>query len=562
MGSATHCWAQRPARSLRATQASQTSASTTVADVPDSPKSTSASDQPTNLPPVESLPTPESPPPPPPAPTAAVQEPPGTAKPAAQPPVGDYAPPGLEPRGPQEGPGAPEFLRPTPARFPAYYFDPGYYDTYGIGARPLADYAPPGYMPREDPHGEGPAVPEFTPMTVPLQYTPDELNKFVTRGMFPGSFLVPGTTTSFRLRGFVRLVGLYDFNPIDFKDQFITSGIPVPQTHGENANFSARISRIGLETWTPTTFHDWTVHTFIDADFIQGPDQTFSGSSNPFRLRNAWVDFGYFRVGQQDTVFMDSQAWPSTVDFGGPRGIANQRLPLARMTIPLCDTVYWATGIQQPFSDITTNGLGKGEQQVPDFATHLRYEGNVGHVQLSSIFRSIGFRPTVGETQNEFGWGASASTVFHPWAILMGTDPVHDEHPSGLSLSRILLQYNVGNGIGRNIDDLLGLGLDAQVDPVTGQLHTVYASGWCASYEHWFNEKWLANLTYSGVLTGSAPNQPGNTYVGAKYLAASLWWIPVGGFSTGIEYLWGERKDLDGQRGKANRINGLVQYNF
>jgi hypothetical protein len=90
----------------------------------------------------------------------------------------------------------------------------------------------------------------------------------------------------------------------------------------------------------------------------------------------------------------------------------------------------------------------------------------------------------------------------------------------------------------------------------------VYAAGWAASYEHWFNEKWLANTTYSSVVTGTAPNQAGNTYDGAKYLAVSLWWIPVGGFSTGIEYLWGERKDVDGQRGKANRINALVQYNF
>jgi hypothetical protein len=124
------------------------------------------------------------------------------------------------------------------------------------------------------------------------------------------------------------------------------------------------------------------------------------------------------------------------------------------------------------------------------------------------------------------------------------------------------VQYNVGNGIGRNIDDLLGIGLDGQVDPETGQLHTVYASGWTASYEHWFDEKWLVNFTYSGVLTGSAPNQPGNTYVGAKYLAVALWFIPVGNLSTGIEYLWGERKDLDGQRGRDNRIDALLQYDF
>jgi hypothetical protein len=81
--------------------------------------------------------------------------------------------------------------------------------------------------------------------------------------------------------------GISDTDPIFFRDQFITSGIPAPQQHGQNFNVSARISRTGLETWTPTTFDQWTVHTFIDADFISGAEQTFSGGSNFFRLRSA-----------------------------------------------------------------------------------------------------------------------------------------------------------------------------------------------------------------------------------------------------------------------------------
>jgi hypothetical protein len=481
---------------------------------------------------------------------------------APPPPTGGYAPPGLIPRDSQQPPGVAEFIRRMSGPMPDYVYQPGYYQTPRIGARALADYAPPGYQPRVDPQGEGPGVPEFTPLYPPAPITPEERDKFVTRGIFPGSFLVPGTNTSFRFRGFVRLTGIYDTDPIIFKDQFITSGIPVPQTHGENFNVSARISRIGLETWTPTSFHDWTAHTFIDADFINGAEQTFFGGANPFRLRQAFVDFGYFRLGQQNTVFQDSNAWPSTVDFAGPRGIISLRVPEARMTIPLADKLYWAAGMEQPFSDITTNGLGQNLQDVPDFATHLRYEDDFGHAQLSSVFRSIGFRPTVGSTQREFGWGVSASGVIHPWALLLGSNPVRKDNPTGLERSRILLQYNVGKGIGRNIDDLLGIGHDGQVDPVTGQLHTVYASGWTASYEHWLNAKWLANVTYSGVLTGNAPNQPGSTYVGAKYLAASLWFIPVGNMSMGVEYVWGERKDLDGQRGKVNRINAMAQYNF
>src|SRR5262249_49791470 len=99
----------------------------------------------------------------------------------------------------------------------------------------------------------------------------------VTRGLFPGSFLVPGTNTSFRFRGFVRATGLYDFNPIGSRDDFVTNTIPVPQQNGQNQNISARYSRIGLDTWTPTPFFEWNVHTFIEGDFFNGPAQAVGG---------------------------------------------------------------------------------------------------------------------------------------------------------------------------------------------------------------------------------------------------------------------------------------------
>src|SRR5262249_39923946 len=153
--------------------------------------------------------------------------------------------------------------------------------------------------------------------------TPEERLKFLTRGMAPGSFLVPGTNTSFRLRGFARLTAMYDFNPIGSHDSFVTNTIQVPQQSGNNLNLTARPSRFALETWTPTPVFDWNVHTLIEGDFFNGPAQAVGGGSNPFRLRFAFVDFGYFRVGQQNTVFMDPSSWPTLVDFQGPNGWVN-----------------------------------------------------------------------------------------------------------------------------------------------------------------------------------------------------------------------------------------------
>ena len=325
---------------------------------------------------------------------------------------------------------------------------------------------------------------------------------------------------------------------------------------------SARISRFALESWTPTDFCDWNVHTFIEGDFFNGPGQAAGGGGNPFRLRHAFFDFGYFRFGQQNSVFMDGSNWPSLVDFQGPNGWINQRQPSARMTLPIVDGWYWATSVERPFSDITTSGLGTAVQDVPDMATHLRYEGDLGHLQISGLFRAIGYQPTGDELTRRMGAGISGNLVFHPWAILMGTDPVREDDPSGLTRSRILLQCTWGPGIGRYVNDLVGQGLDAQVNPVTGAFDLVNATAWNASYEQWFDKHWLTNFTYSQAIADNNPGQPGTTYDRGQYLAASLWWIPITRMSIGVEYLWGQRENLDGEHAQAQRIGGLFQYNF
>lgn len=458
------------------------------------------------------------------------------------------------------GPG--ELYRPLPDQLPEFYYEPEYYDASGIGVRPLADYAPDGYEARD--YQSAPGVPEFSPLTPPPRPTAEGASRYVTRGIVPGSFLVPGTNTSFRLRGFVRLAGLYDFSPIGTTDAFATNSIPVPQQIGQNYNMSARISRFAIESWTPTSFHEWNVHTFIEGDFFNGPAQAAGGGGNPLRLRHAFVDFGYFRFGQQNSVFMDGNNWPSLVDFQGPNSWVNQRQPSVRMTVPVRHVrgLYWAASMERPFSDITTNALGAAVQDVPDFATHLRWERDRGHVQVSTNLRTIGFRPTGGDVTRQAATGVSYSAVVHPWAVLKGTNPVREANPSGLTRSRILMQYTWGPGLGRYVNDLAGQGLDGQVNPLTGELDLVRSTGFNASYEHWYCENWLSNFTFANVNVDNNPNQPGTSFDETKYFAASLWWIPVARMSLGLEYLWGRRTNLDGQDAEAQRLHGMFQYNF
>lgn len=464
----------------------------------------------------------------------------------------------------QYGPSAPFFdwdYKPLPESV----YSQSYFEQAVGGARAIADYAPPGYEARDQ--QVGPGTREFTPLYPPPQrLTQEQRDTFVARGLYPGSFLVPGSSTSVRLRGFVRLAGLYDFDPIGVPDAFVTNAIPVPQQVGQNFNMSGRISRFALETWTPTEFCDWNIHTFIEGDFFNGPGQAAGGGGNPYRLRHAFFDFGYFRFGQQNSVFMDGTNWPSLVDFQGPNSWVNQRQPSGRVTVPILDRMFWAASVERPFSNITAvdatgASLGDNVQDVPDFATHWRYEGDRGHLQVAGLLRTIGYRPTGGDATRRTGAAISGNAVFHPWAILFDTNPLEAD-PSGLTRSRVLLQATWGNGVGRYINDLAGQGFDGQVNPLTGAFQLVEAAGWNASYEHWYNENWLSNFTYAQVNVINNADQPGTTYDSAEYVAASLWWVPIPRLSFGIECLIGKRENLDGEDGRVQRLHGLAQFAF
>ena len=527
---------------------------------------------------------------------AQAQLPPGQPAPTAQPvsaaqppippiPAAAPAPSQVFPNGDFQAQPAPEGPIPAPTPqsglgglyAPLPQLSPDY-SRPGIGTRPVSDYAPPGYQPTDPQGGIGASL--YRPITI---LAPDEIptalerDKFVTRGLFPGTYLVPGTNTSFKLYGFVRLDGTWDANPIGGTDSFVTAQIPVPQGRGQNFAANPRYSRIGLDTWTPTPLWDWEVHTRIEMDFFNG-NNSGSFGSYPMRLRYAYADFGPFRLGQAASTFMDYDVFPNVLDYQGPNGMVLMRQVIARATIPVTDRLDVAFAVEQPYSDIqwfqdgefvvnpgsgniTTAGEPRNIQDVPDFTSNVRYDSDYGHVQVSGVLRKLTFQPAVGSDESRLGYGVNLTGDIHPWALLMGSNPIRKDNPNGLERSRILGGYAVGRGINRYLQDPNGLGLDAVADPIDG-FKALYSVGWFACYEHWWTEKWISNFCYGETFSALPAALPGDTYRGGKYGAVNLIWLPMPRLGVGIEYLYGEREDKDGENGFAHRVQVGVQYSF
>lgn len=389
--------------------------------------------------------------------------------------------------------------------------------------------------------------------------------------------LIPGrfADTKYKWYGFVRMDSIYDFRPMASTDSFVTSAIPVPQGRGQNFVMTPRYSRIGWDTETPLKSLDWTIKTRIEVDFFNGNTSGLFGSF-PLRLRFAWADFGPFLIGQAASLFMDYDVFPNVLDYQGPGGMVLMRQPIA--AVHFGKKLKFSAGVEQPYSDIqwfengvwivnpgsgiiTTPGVGRNVQDLPDFTGNVRYEGNFGHMQVAGILRKLTFQPGVGDSAlDELGYGVNVTGTFHPWACLHNT-PRSGDCATPWSKSRFLYQFAAGRGINRYIQDVNGLGLDATFDPANG-FRTIPSYGWFVAYEQWWGKRWASNFTYGQNDCDLTDTLPGGTYERANYVSANIIWLPVDRMGFGLEYLYGFRRNKDGQRGDNSRIQMGFQYRF
>jgi len=443
----------------------------------------------------------------------------------------------------------------------------------GLSSKPPAFTIPPGEA-APTPAAKDGTAPAVTNDTNPFAGFPQVQDALAD--LLPGNF----KNTKYKWYGFVRLDGIYDFNPIGSTDDFVTSTIPIPQGKGRNFVLTPRYTRLGFDTLTPLEEHDWEVKTRIEMDFFNGNTSGVFGSF-PLRLRFAWIDVGPFLVGQAASLFMDYDVFPNVLDYEGPPGMVLMRQPIIAYRYAIADNLKLSVGVEHPYSDIqwfedggfvvnpntgiiTKAGVAKNIQGLPDFTANLKYTGEYGHLQVAGILRKLEFQTAAEEDEIKWGYGVNVTGSFRPWAYMHGVgkgggdcgncDNVMDK-------CRILGQYACGRGISRYIQDINGLGLDAAWDPVAG-FRTIQAQGWFLSYEQWWTDKVASVFTYGQSWVDVPDFLPGDTYKSADYFAMNLIWLPVERMGMGIEFLYGTRENKDGGKGKACRIQTGFQYKF
>ena len=290
--------------------------------------------------------------------------------------------------------------------------------------------------------------------------------------------------------------------------------------------------------------HDYITNVYIQTNF------TGDNGGYGLKLKQAYVSVGHVTLGKARSTFADGPAMAPTVDDQGPAGQVSAKNMLVQYVTSQYKGFSAAVSAELPSASYTnTTSTRSIAQRFPDIPLYLQYAWNKGdsHVRLSGILRELSYRDLVaGKNHFVTGWGVQLSAV----ADIVG----------GLSFFG---HYTYGKGIGYYINDLSGEDYDLvprQGSP--GELKAPGAAGWTAGLQYTFSDNFFVSASYSRAQLYDTAGMDATTYRYGQYIAANAFYNVWGDLRVGVEYLHGTRKDISGLSGKSNRVEAALQYSF
>lgn len=383
-----------------------------------------------------------------------------------------------------------------------------------------------------------------------LQQAAPRVNNAPLDPKLKGFIAIPGTDTMFKIGGAARVDAIMDLANNGNPNLFIPSSIPVRGQSGwdggETSALQAKGTRLSLELRRPVPFES-TLRIYSEFDFF---DNSTSNSMS-LRVRHFYGQAWNFLIGQTFSAFMDPDAFPDVVDYQGPNGIANTRQPQIRYTLPLykgASKVNAFVSVEQPNPQINTGASGfpsdsSTPTHVPDGIAGFRWEGTLGHVQTTGVFRELSYESDNGPSGDTFGWGASLSGALN----LFEKD-------------KLSAQVTYGEGVSRYINDLNGQDMDAALQG--GHLKAIPVVAAMGGYTHQWNEHWRSTISGGYVRAQPVASLGDFAIDHTVYASANLIWQPTTSFRLGLEYLYGVKETLNGAERDAHRINFVVRYDL
>src|SRR3954469_13095228 len=228
--------------------------------------------------------------------------------------------------------------------------------------------------------------------------------------------------TTFEIYGFAMLDAGYQFgsNHPDWYDTLRVTQLPsFKGQYGEGGKtyWGVRQSRLGVKSSTPTKYGD--LKTVFEFElFGTGVD----AGQTTFRLRHAYGEVGTFGAGQYWSPFTDPDAFPNSLEYWGPTGLAWFRNVQIRWTpIRKADSSLilalerpGASGDQGVYSDRIELQNIRARFPIPDFSAAYKYSQKWGYLRLADQLREIKWDDVLQDnfdlSGSATGWGLNLAS--------------------------------------------------------------------------------------------------------------------------------------------------------
>jgi len=356
---------------------------------------------------------------------------------------------------------------------------------------------------------------------------------------------VPKARTELTIGGFIRASVIHDFNAIESPYKFSAKDIVVnSQPAGvpdKRTTLTANASRLFFSTATP--FEIGQLTTFFSFDLAGST--TSSGAE--FSFRQGWAqldDFifgGNLRVGQAWSTWDDVDVLPETMDFEGPNGSQQNRQPLIRWERDYAKAYLFQLALENPSYNINNGSTSSG---WPDSIVAFSWHQDWGHLRSAFIGRHIRGNDSNGHGGSTFGWGLQASGEIK-------TTLLHEK-------DNVKFQMAYGAATGSYNND----GYDDAIFTTNGELRTVNAFQGFGSMQHWWTNSIRSTTVFGWVDMDNNSSLRGSDLNRTFYASGNLVWSPFTQVDIGLEYLWGQRRNMNHDIGSANRIQATTHFSF
>jgi len=381
----------------------------------------------------------------------------------------------------------------------------------------------------------------------PLRNNPVDLTgRLLAADPFEDSWPLYGTGARMAIGGYAKLDYVQDFDGAYDRFQFPVSAIPVPgdgrPEQSGYMNMFARESRINFDfrkiapTGTP-------LQVFLEIDFWNLDDAPFFATP---RLRHFYGVYGPLLAGRTWGTLTDVYSLATTIDFAAGDALAASRRPQIRWEQPLGDEYHWAVALEMlefPEIDNVFDLPGQASQELPLLAARVTKQTERGRAMLgASAFQLRWDGQDMIPNDTAMGWGV----------VFSGRKGFGER-------DFLLWNASMGEGWGSNVISGIGGGTGA-ILKVDGTLDPLFSWNLQLGGAHYLSETLALNASLAWASFDDSELRPDDRLLEGGTAHFNVIWSPFKSVNTGLEYMFGLRRNVDGADGRAQRLQAMFKF--